>query len=438
MVAVTSKSVKQVDTPKIPLIGIGAVAVLLTIALAATIYLTLRNNAEAEEVLIESVKAELIASSSAAMEIIANNIDLFKKINSQEDIDNNWDAWLEVVHELRWLNYEIGGDYIYALKEVNGVYYFIFDTDIEAEETREIFTPYELSFVHEEAFAGHPSADISNVIDEWGSFNTGAVPLYDNRGNQVGIVATDIADTFIVRHRETSAFYSTILIVTTSSIAVMMLVVLYMISRRNYAIREHLFALANFDSVSGLPNRNNLFSFLAREIDNLKEHGHRFAIFFIDLDNFKAVNDHAGHDVGDALLRKIATFLSTFAGQSAYASDRGIDALTARIGGDEFLQLMPGISNTEEASEHAQSLLKAFGEEPGLLEYIDNYGVGLSMGIALFPSMQTDYDELIKFADIAMYHAKSSGKNNFKIYDFSMGESVEGAELTVRNNRGNR
>ncbi|MCL2528818.1 MAG: GGDEF domain-containing protein [Coriobacteriia bacterium] len=438
MRAASSKSINDVVAPKILLVGMGAVAFLLVATLLITLSLTLRNNAEAEEVLIQSVRKELIASSTAGMEIISGNIDLFKKINSQEDVNENWDAWVKVVNELRVLNYEIGGAYIYALKEIDGVFYFVFDTDFEAEETRENFTPYELSPVHEEAFAGRASADVSNVVDEWGSFNTGAVPLFDGRGNQVGIVATDIEDTFIVRHRETSAFYTTVLVITTSFIAVMMMVVLFMISRHNSNIRRHLFELANFDSVSGLPNRNNLFSFLAREIDFLREHQRTFAVFFIDLDNFKAVNDSAGHDVGDVLLRSIASFLKSFAGQSDYDHVDGMEALTARIGGDEFLQLVPGISSTAEASVYAQQLLDSFGKEPSLLEYINTYGLGMSIGISLFPSMQTDYDELIKYADIAMYHAKDHGKNNYKVYDLSMGDDVEGAELIVRKNKGNR
>lgn len=439
MTTVHSKSVEKVVTPKILLAGVAALATLLVITLAVTIYLTLRNNAEAEEVLVASVKTELIASSIAASEIISDSIDLFISISSQNDINENWDDWVKVVDKLRILNHVIDGEYIYALKEIDGVYYFIFDTDIEAEEAHRIFTPYDLSPVHIEAFEGRASADISNVIDEWGSFNTGAVPLFDTKGNQVGIVATDISDTFISLHRETSAFYATVLIVATSSIAILMLIILFLILRRNSSIQKHLFELANFDSISGLPNRNNLFSFLAREIDRLEDDGHEFAVVFIDLDNFKEVNDRAGHDVGDELLRHIATFLSTQAKQSRFSSDHGLDSLTARIGGDEFLQLMPGISTEAEAAEYAQSLLDSFGKESTLREYHYRYGVGLSIGVALFPSMETDYDELIKYADIAMYHAKSSGKNNYCIYDYSMGDDVEGAELIVRmNKRDNR
>jgi len=438
MDAANSKSVKQVVTPKRMLVGVGAIVVLLILALVATIYLTLLNNADAEEVLIDSVKTELIATSIAGREIIAGHIDLFKTINSQEDVDENWEEWVEVIDKLRLLNYEIGGEYIYALKEIDGEYFFIFDTDPEVEAAHDSFTAYELSDVHERAFAGQSIADVSNVVDAWGSFNTGAVPLFDEKGHQVGIVATDIADTFIVRHRETSAFYARILIMTTASIVVMMLIILSMLIRRNAIIQKHLFELANYDSISGLPNRNNLFSFLAREIDYLKDHDHVFAVYFIDLDNFKTVNDQAGHDTGDKLLQIIAIFLSNFAQKSDFSQDQGMEALTARIGGDEFLQLIPGVASFEQAADYAQSLLAAFSQDLSLQKYRERYEIGLSIGVALFPSMQTDYDELIKYADIAMYHAKNHGKSSYCIYDSTMGHDVEGAELTVRVNRGSR
>ena len=433
-----SKSVKGVVTPKTLLFGVGALVALLILAFAATIFLTLRNNAAAESVLVDSIKDDLIAGSVASCDIIEQHVDLFKEINSQADVEAHWGEWTEVVHELRQFAEEIDAEYIYALKELDGEYYFVFDTDLEAERAHDNFTPYELSPVHQVAFTGIASADISNVVDEWGSFNTGAAPLYDTRGTQVGIVATDIADTFVVRHRESSRFYTTILIATTSISVALMLLILSMLVYRNSVMQRHLFQTANYDAISGLPNRNNLFSFLAREIDYLKEHQHNFAVFFIDLDNFKTVNDLFGHEAGDTLLRKIARFLNTCAEQSPYAADKVMEALTARIGGDEFLQLLPGIATVEEASQYAEGLLVAFGADPELRPFAGSYGVGLSIGAALFPSMHTNYDELIKYADIAMYHAKKHGKNNYFIYNPSMGDEVEDAKLVARVRRANR
>lgn len=433
MTPVNSKGSKGLVTPKIILVGIASVVILLVIALITTIYFTVRNNTETEAILIDSVKSELVSTCIGAREMLDDNLDLFKKINSPEDIDKYWDEWEVVADELTELNDEIGGEYIYALKEVDGEYYFVFDTDPEVRAEHDVFTPYELAPVHERAFAGEASADVMNVSDEWGSYNTGAMPLYDTDGTQIGIISTDISDTFIERNRTTSMLYSGVLIVVTSIAVVVMLAILTMLVRRNARMQKHLFNMANYDPISGLPNRNNLFTFLAKEIDHLEEHKHDFAVIFVDLDNFKSVNDNAGHDAGDDLLRQIAVFLSKHADESVYASSEVMDPLTARIGGDEFLQLMPGINTKEEAERYAAGLLAAFAEQPKLRRFIDEFSVGLSIGVSLFPSMSTDYDALIKYADIAMYYAKKNGKNNFMVYNSDMHEEdIEGAELIVR------
>lgn len=438
MASNASKTINKALAPTGVLVGIGAVVVLLLFALIVTVNLTLQSNAQTESVLVESVKSELVATSVSAREIISRDIDLFNRINSREDVLDNWDSWLAVVEDLRRLGGELGAEYIYALKEVNGEYFFVYDTDEETQAAGEFFMPYELSSVHEEAFAGNPAAGIMNVVDEWGSFNTGAVPLFDAQGRQIGIVSTDIADDFIHRNQETSSFYATLLIVTMSTIVIVLLVILFILMRRNLKMQQRLYRLANFDPISGLPNRNNLFTTLATEIHHFREHQHPFAVIFVDLDNFKSVNDNAGHDTGDVLLRTIATFLDSFALSSAYSSANGLDALTARIGGDEFLQLLPDVPSEEKAAEYTQALLDAFAQEPSLQRFISEFSVGLSIGVALFPSMQTDYDQLIKFADIAMYYAKHDGKNGFKIYDPSMGDDVDDAELIVRTKRGSR
>jgi diguanylate cyclase (GGDEF)-like protein len=415
-----------------------AIGALLIIALTATVFLTVRNNTEAEEILAESIKGQLIAISFNARDIIEPHIDLFKEMDSQASIDARWNAWLEVAEELSALNDESGSEYIYALREIDGEYYFIFDTDPEAIAEHDIFESYELSPVHHEAFEGQASADVMNVEDEWGSYNTGAVPLYDSNGQLAGIVSVDITDELIERIRSTSTFYATTLIAATSIAVIAMLLILTMLIRRNSRMQQHLYRLANYDAVTGLSNRNRLFSYLAQEVPRLEAQGGPFAVYFIDLDNFKTVNDNAGHDTGDDLLRTISHFLSDYADNSSFASQEGMDALTTRIGGDEFIQLLPGITTAEEAATYASSLLQAFGAQPELQEYARNYGVGLSIGISLFPSMQTDYDELIKYADIAMYHAKDGGKNNFRVYDPAMGDEVEGVELSVRSKSGNK
>ena len=432
MVAAKNKGAKEALTPKPLLFGFAAVVVLLFIALVTAIGLTVRNNSETEQVLTDSVKAELIVCSMDAREIISEHIALFNAINSQEDIEAHWDEWIKVVGHLQELNELIHGEYIYALKEIEGVYYFIFDTDPEAIEEHTIFTPYQLSSVHQDAFEGLSSAGIVNVVDEWGIFNTGAVPLFDDHGRQVGIVATDFLNTYVERSRAASSFYTTGLIIIACITMVLLLLIFFLLLRFNAKAQRHLFEMANYDTISGLPNRNYLFGFLKKNIERLKQNKYPFAIIFYDLDNFKTVNDKAGHDAGDALLKKIASFLDAYAKQSPYASANGMNALVARIGGDEFLHLLPGVSTPEEASGYVYSLLRSFRKQAAFQKVIAEFGVGLSVGIALFPSMGTDYDTLVKYADIAMYYAKNAGKNNCRIYVPSMGSNVENAESITR------
>jgi diguanylate cyclase (GGDEF)-like protein len=148
------------------------------------------------------------------------------------------------------------------------------------------------------------------------------------------------------------------------------------------------------------------------------------------LDNFKKVNDVAGHDMGDELLRLIADFLKSYS--SRYSGKSTVQSMTCRIGGDEFLQTLPGASSQEEITVHAHKMLRDFAKIPELQRFIKEFSVGLSIGGALYPSQTDNYDEVVKFADIAMYTAKEHGKNNFAFYDKSMDEYAESQVLSVR------
>ena len=161
---------------------IGFCAILLGI----TISITLKNISEMNEILEESIKSQLISTSIAARNII--DIDRFYAYNKIDDVLNDLNEYNRVLNNLRTLKRNVGAEYIYALKYIDGAYYFIFDTDYE-EDT--MFTEYELSDVHAQAFLGQNSAGIMNVVDEFGSFNTGAVPIW-KEGKVIGIVSTDI------------------------------------------------------------------------------------------------------------------------------------------------------------------------------------------------------------------------------------------------------
>jgi len=405
------------------------VAALFAVLLACTIVLTLRSNEDLQLILVDSVKSELVASCYAARNIVYEDIDLFKEIDNQADLEANRSQWQATVARLRTLRDDVGAEYIYALKQVGESYWFIFDTDEEAETAGTVVTEYQLSPVHQRAFDGQYGADVMNVADEWGSYNTGAIPLYD--GNElVGIVSVDTSDAFIERSRQTAGLYATALTVLLLFSLAGLLAILLLQIRRIRRMQAELFRVANNDVITGLRNRYYLFNRFDGLRGHLQASEQPFAAFFIDLDNFKQVNDRAGHDAGDELLQLIADYLrSCHSGQD---EEGEVQALTARIGGDEFLQVLPGIADAVAARSAAEAMLKGFMAQSTLRRYIREFGIGLSIGVALFPLHSRDYIDLFKFADIAMYHAKHGGKNNCAVYDPSMGDSIEGEELSVR------
>jgi len=404
------------------------VAILLTLVLIATITLTIYNNSRLEAILEDSIKSELLATCAAARNDL--DLELFLAINSEQDILNNRQEYEIALSRLRLLQEGVDATYIYALKELNGKYYFVFDTDesIVIPDVA-IFIEYKLSQVHIDAFNGIPSAGILNVTDEWGTYSTGAVPIYHN-GKVVGIICTDIEDTFVSRSRMTALIDGVLLIVVVVAVLGFLFAFLITLQRRNQRMEEYLYRMSNYDSITGLQNRNYFFAYFSEWRKKHKPADAAFALLFIDLDNFKSVNDQAGHDVGDDLLRLIADFFRTQVDANAKTAE--VESFVARIGGDEFLQVLPGVSTAEELEIRARSMLEGFMNNEDLQPFIEDFKVGLSIGGALFPCQTEDYDELVKFADIAMYKSKFGGKNNYTLYDSSMGEGSEDMVLVVR------
>jgi diguanylate cyclase (GGDEF)-like protein len=172
--------------------------------------------------------------------------------------------------------------------------------------------------------------------------------------------------------------------------------------------------MANYDKLTDLPNRRYLLECLAEY--TAKEQKTPFALFFIDLDNFKQVNDNAGHDAGDALLQRVALYLqNAHENSGVFRPGPGSLNVAARVGGDEFILIIPSMSEKSAAESFADEIVKGFHAEP-VDKYIDKYGVGLSIGVALYPEHTENYHVLIKYADIAMYHAKRAGKNRYRVY----------------------
>lgn len=180
--------------------------------------------------------------------------------------------------------------------------------------------------------------------------------------------------------------------------------------KKNY---HHIEQLAYHDGLTGLYNR---VAFMKYAYDIFHEDENQFkmhSIFFIDLDNFKNVNDTLGHDYGDMLLKQVATHLTKC------ISDEDI---LARTGGDEFLILKKTVENNEDLEFFAKRLIDIV-KEPFYLDNETSH-VSMSVGIATFPTNGLSITELIKNADIAMYNAKTSGKNGYCFFNSYMEDDV--------------
>ncbi|MEE2022782.1 EAL domain-containing protein [Alkalimonas mucilaginosa] len=176
---------------------------------------------------------------------------------------------------------------------------------------------------------------------------------------------------------------------------------------------DELRYLANYDALTGLPNRALLMDRIHHGIENAKRSKRSLALCFLDLDKFKQINDSLGHDIGDLLLREVARRLNLALRESD---------TVARLGGDEFVVLLEGYKSSDNISHVARKMLQIIGEPMQLGPH--TVGVSPSIGIAVYPSDAYTAFELMKHADVAMYHAKEAGRNNFQFFTREMNEKA--------------
>ncbi len=177
---------------------------------------------------------------------------------------------------------------------------------------------------------------------------------------------------------------------------------------------EQIWQQANFDPLTGLPNRRLFRDRLALEIKKAHRMGQRFALLFIDLDRFKEVNDTLGHEIGDALLKQAALRL--------VACVRESDTV-ARLGGDEFTIILSELDNLDSPQRVSKNLLQKLSEPFNLAD--ERVYVSASIGITIYPEDSVDLGQLLKNADQAMYAAKNQGRNGYSFFTRSMQESLK-------------
>jgi len=170
--------------------------------------------------------------------------------------------------------------------------------------------------------------------------------------------------------------------------------------------RDILFHKAYHDDLTGLANRKHFMEKLQEQIDKTKE---KIAVLFVDLDKLKIINDTLGHDIGDLMIKTVASRLQKCIGDSGFV---------ARLGGDEFMVMLYGIKDTKEVANISQKILYSIQQPIDL--GIHTFYSSASIGIALYPDDSLDKSSLLKFSDTAMYKAKEAGGNRYFFYESSM------------------
>jgi len=178
--------------------------------------------------------------------------------------------------------------------------------------------------------------------------------------------------------------------------------------------RARLKHLAYNDQLTTLPNRTWFTERLRDELNRARDGHARVAVMFLDLDRFKDINDTLGHALGDRLLRSIGDRLTAVVAG---------DGLVARMGGDEFIVLIPGDPTTARLDTLAQRIVAAI-DQPLTIDGHEQF-VTTSIGIAVYPDDGDDVDELVKNADVAMYRAKERGRNTHQFFNPALGASLQ-------------
>ena len=196
--------------------------------------------------------------------------------------------------------------------------------------------------------------------------------------------------------------------------------------------------LANFDALTGLPNRRQLIWRTERALEHARRLGHQVALLLIDLDRFKVINDTLGHGAGDELLMEVSRRLRSCVRHSDQVMESSLEAMgsrshrtleaVGRLGGDEFVALLPEVTDERDAERVAKRILDLM-REPIFVGGQECF-VTASVGIALYPRDGASVADLMRNSDVAMYSVKATGRNAATLYSPALaGKGREKLEL---------
>jgi len=188
-------------------------------------------------------------------------------------------------------------------------------------------------------------------------------------------------------------------------------------------VQERLRQMANYDSLTGLPNRALFRDRLSQAMARANRSGRAMALMFLDLDRFKVVNDDLGHEIGDRLLQHVTRALTEcLRGGDSLSRDTDMAHTLSRLGGDEFTVIVENIGTAEDAANVARRMLEALNE-PFLVDE-EEIVISASIGISMYPTDDVDLDTLIRHTDMAMYRSKSLGRGTYSFFSDDLTAAV--------------
>jgi diguanylate cyclase (GGDEF)-like protein/PAS domain S-box-containing protein len=232
----------------------------------------------------------------------------------------------------------------------------------------------------------------------------------------------------IVSKRKNGDLYSTLLSVDAvydeKNIKIKNYIIIYTDITKIKDQEKELTRLANYDFLTNLPNRRLLLDRLDMSLKHAKEYGQTLAICFLDLDDFKPINDNYGHESGDALLCLLS--------QELLDTVRSRDTV-ARLGGDEFVIVINEVQDDSYLNNMIERILHVCSKEYKVLG--NNVKVSASIGVVVYPTVNGDSDELLRFADQAMYKAKQQGRKRYVFFDIAHEDASTAHYIKLENIR---